>query len=150
MRIRRAQPLGQDIADARKFDHRTHTAGRDNAGAFGGGPQHYPSSAETSDDFMRNSTVLNRHAHQAFLGAIDALANRLGHFVGLAEAESHQAVMIARNYQRAEAEAATALDDFRDAVDMHDLLFDLEALRIDPLRDRAFSECSLPAVQNFN
>jgi hypothetical protein len=33
---------------------------------------------------------------------------------------------------------------------MHDLLFDLEALRIDSLRDCAFSECSLPAVQNFN
>jgi hypothetical protein len=41
--------------------------------------------------------------------------------------------------QRAEAEAASALDNFRDAVDMHDLLFDLEALRIDPLHDRSFS-----------
>jgi hypothetical protein len=33
---------------------------------------------------------------------------------------------------------------------MDDLLFDLEALRIDPLDYRAFFECALPSVQNFN
>jgi hypothetical protein len=47
--------------------------------------------------------------------------------------------VIAGDHQRAETEAASALDDFRDAVDMHNLLFDLEALRIDALRDRSLS-----------
>jgi hypothetical protein len=47
--------------------------------------------------------------------------------------------VIACDHQRAEAEAATALDDLGDAVDMHDLFFDLEALRIDSLRDSALS-----------
>src|SRR5580658_5523623 len=150
VRIRRAQALGQDVADARELDHGAHAARRDDAGALGRRPQHDASGAETSDHFVRNGTVLNRHPHQAFLGAIDTLANRLGHFVGLAETESDQAVVIAGDHQRAEAEAASALHDFRDAVDMHDLLLDLEALRIDPLRDRAFPERSLPAVQNFN
>ena len=95
--------------------------------------------AEMPDDFMRNGAVVQRHADQAFLGAIDALANRLGHFVGLAQAEADQPVMIAGDHQRAEAEAASALHDLRDAVDMDDLLFDFETLRIDSLRDRAFS-----------
>src|SRR5277367_3049922 len=137
--IRRAEAFGQDVANTGQLDHGAHTARRDDAGAFGGRAQHDASRAETSDDFVRNGAVLNRHADQAFLGAIDALANRLGHFVGFAEAESDQAVMIARNHQRAEAEAASALHDLGDAVDVHDLLFDLEALRIDALHHRAFS-----------
>src|SRR5271166_270991 len=150
VRIRRAQPLGQNVADAGELDDRTHAARRNHAGAFGSRAQHDAAGAETSDHFVRNRTVLNRHAHQAFLGAVDALADGLGHFVGLAQAEAHQAVVIAGDDQGAEAEAASALDDLGDAVDMHDLLFDLEALRIDALGDRAFSQCSLPAVQNFN
>src|SRR5205823_608763 len=85
--------------------------------------------------------VGRQHARQAFLGAIDALADRFRHFVGLAESEADQSVMIACDYQRAEAEAASALHDFRDAIDMDDLFLDLEALRIDPLRHAAFAKC---------
>src|SRR4029077_6503201 len=127
---------------------RTHTARRDHAGAFSRRTQHDAAGAETADHFMRYRPVLNRHADQTFLGAIDALANRLRHFVGLAEAEANQSVVIARDDQCAEAEAPSALHDFRDAVDMNDLLFDLEPLRIDPLDDRAFLECALSSVQN--
>jgi hypothetical protein len=43
--------------------------------------------------------------------------------------------VISGDDQSAEAEAPSALHDLRDAVDMNDLLFDLEALRIDPLDD---------------
>src|SRR5713226_3598095 len=150
VRIRGTEPLGQNIADSRKLHHRAHAARRDYAGAFGRRPQHDSTRAETSDHFMRYRPVLDRHAHQAFLGAIDALANRLGHFVGLAEAEADQSIVIARDHQRAEAESASALHNLRDPVDMDDLLFDLKALRIDSLNDRAFFERSLPSVQNFN
>src|SRR5271170_6510633 len=100
VRIRRAQPLGQNVADARELDHRAHTARRDDAGALGCRPQHDASRAETSYDFVRDGAVLNRHADETLLGAIDALANRLGHFVGLAETEADEAVVIAGDNQR--------------------------------------------------
>src|SRR6266478_8069474 len=136
VRIAGAKPLGQDIADSRQLDHRANSTSRDYSGAFSGRAQHHTAGAKSSDYFMRYRPVLNRHADQAFLGAIDALANRLRHFVGLAEAEADQSVVIAGDHQRAEAEAPSTLHDFRDAVDMDDLLFDLEALRIDPLDHR--------------
>src|SRR5712671_3161586 len=150
VRIAGAKPLGQDIADSRQLDHCANAARRDYSGAFSRRTQHDSAGAETSDHFMRYRPVLNRHADQAFLGAIDALANRLGHFVGLAQAEADQTVVIAGDDQCAEAEAPSTFHDFRDAVDMDDLLFDLEALRIDPLNDGTFFECALPSVQNFN
>src|ERR1700719_4664266 len=150
VRIRRSQPLRKNIADSRELHHRAHAPRRDYAGALGRRSQHNSSRAKTSDHFMRYRSVLDRHAHQAFLRAIDALANRFGHFVRLAQSEADQTIVIARDHQRAEAEAPSALHDFRDAVDMDDLLFYLEALRIDPLDHGAFLERSLPSVQNFN
>src|ERR1700688_673870 len=147
VRITRPEPLGQDIADSRQLDHRAHAARRDYPGALSRRTQHDPAGAETSDHLMRYGPVLNRHPDQTFLGAIDTLANRLRHFVGLAETEADQSVVISRDDQCAEAEAPSTLHDFRDAVDMDDLLFDLEALRIDPLDNRPFFECALSSVQ---
>ena len=138
VRIGRAQALSEDVADARQLDHCAHAARRDNARAFGGGTKYNAAGAEAAHDFVRNRAFMNRHPHQALLRAIDALANRLRNFIGLAQAESDQPVMVAGDYQRAEAEPAPALDDLGNAVDMHDLLFDFEALRIDSLRHRAF------------
>src|SRR4029077_20861645 len=118
VRVRGAEPLGQNIADYRQLDQRAHAARSDYAGAFSRGTQHDSAGAKTADHFMRYRPVLNRHTDQAFLRSIDALANRLRHFVGLAEAEADQPVVIAGDDQCAEAEAPSTLHDFRDAVDM--------------------------------
>ena len=67
-----------------------------------------------------------RHGHQRLLGLLDALADRLGHFVRLAETEADVAGAVADDDERAEAEPPAALHDLGDAVDVHHFLFQLE------------------------
>src|SRR5690606_38917381 len=70
-----------------------------------------------------------------------ALADRLRHLAGLADPGADDAVAVADDHHRAEAEAPAALDDLGDAVDLDDLLFQVELGRIDPCH--AFSSLSL-------
>ena len=55
-----------------------------------------------------------------FLRLLGALADRLGHLVGLAEADADVAALVADDDERREREAAAALDDLGDAVDEDD------------------------------
>src|SRR5262249_36396241 len=86
------------------------------------------------DHLVRNGSLAQRHTNQTLLGTLDALADRLGDFVGLAEAKPDQAVLVARDHQRAEAEAAPALHDLGDAIDVDDLFLNFETLRINSIR----------------
>src|SRR5271163_4337388 len=133
MRIRRAQPLGQDVTNSRQLDDRAHSTRRDNSGPFRRRLKDHLAGAEMSQHFMRDGAFAQRYLNQAFLGAFDALTNRLGHFVGLAEPESDHPVMFARHHQRRKAETASALNHLGNAVDVDDFFFYFETLRVNPI-----------------
>src|SRR5438445_442217 len=63
-------------------------------------------------------------------GLVDPLADRLRDLLGLAEPEADVAVLVAHHHQRAEAEAPAALHDLRHAVDVDDLLLQLDAVGV--------------------
>ena len=62
--------------------------------------------------------LVDRHGHQRLLRLLDALADGLGNFLRLAEAEADVACAVADHDQGAEAEPPTALHDLGDAVDV--------------------------------
>jgi hypothetical protein len=74
---------------------------------------------------------LQRHADQRLLRRLDALLDRRGHFLGLADAEADHAVAVADDDQRAEAQVLAALDDLGDAADVDDRVLQLELRRVD-------------------
>src|SRR5690606_1050568 len=76
--------------------------------------------------------VHQRDPDEVLLRPLVALADRVGHLVGLAEAHADVALAVADHDESAEAEAPAALDDLRHAVDVdHPLLKVLERVRID-------------------
>ena len=84
-----------------------------------------------------------RDLEEVLLRLVAALADRLGDLVRLAEADADVAVAVADDDERREAEAAAALDDLGDAVDVDDLVRQLELVRVD-----GSSHCEL-AVSKF-
>jgi hypothetical protein len=87
--------------------------------------------AEAADDVVRDRALGDGHLDHALLRLLDPLADRLRHLVRLAETEADAAVRVADDDQRAEAEAPAALHDLRDAVDVNDLLLELDAAVVD-------------------
>ncbi len=74
---------------------------------------------------VRDGHADARDAEEVLLRLLDALADRQRHLAGLAVADAHQAVAVADDHEGGEAEATTALDDLRDAVDGDDALQEL-------------------------
>src|SRR5262249_41736500 len=68
----------------------------------------------------------------ALLGALDRFADGFRHLVGLAQTEADVAGAVAHDHQRTEAEAPAALDHLGHAVDLDDLLLQLDAVALDP------------------
>jgi hypothetical protein len=62
--------------------------------------------------------VLHDDREHVPLGQLGALADGVGHFVGLAQGVADAAVAVAHHDERAEAEATAALDHLGAAVDM--------------------------------
>ena len=80
---------------------------------------------------MRNGAARKRHADQSFLGDLDPLADGRRNLFGLSEAKAHMAIAVTHDDERAEREVFSSLDDFRDAVDADDLVFEVELAGID-------------------
>src|SRR5205085_9009822 len=104
----------------------------DNPGAVRRRLQEDAPGAEDPGHLVGNRPIDHRHRDQATLGSVDSFADRLRHLVRLAHTETDVAVTVADHDERAEAEAASALDHLGHAVDGDDLFLELETLRIDP------------------
>ena len=74
---------------------------------------------------MQRAALAQRHAHQAAARLFGRLADRLRHLARLAVAEADPALLVADNDQRGKAEALAALHHLGDAIDMHELVFEL-------------------------
>src|ERR1035437_3278761 len=73
---------------------------------------------------MRDRLLDHRDGDQRLTGLLHALADRFGDFAGLADREPDAALLVADDDERREAEALTALDDLRHAVDADDGLLE--------------------------
>src|SRR5262249_9348858 len=111
----------------------------DDAGAVGRRLEEHGAGAEATGDLVGNRAVEDRHAHHALLRLVDALPDRLGHLLRLAEAEADVARLVADDDGPAEAAPPAGLHDLRDAVDVDDFLLQLDAVRVgdDPARAAA-------------
>ena len=77
---------------------------------------------------MQRAAFAQRHADEIALGSVSRLADRFRHFARLAVAEARSALLVADDDERGEAEAASALHDLRDAVDVNELVRKLVTL----------------------
>ena len=81
--------------------------------------------AEVTERLVRDGHAVERDLEDVLARLVVALADRLGHLVGLAETDAHVTGLVADDDERREAEAPAALDDLRDAVDVDDALLEL-------------------------
>src|SRR5579884_3759043 len=123
-RVVRPERLGDDVVDPGQLEDGAHRAAGDDAGPRRGGLEHDVAGADLHVHLVRDRLLDHRHGDQVFAGLLDALADRLGHFTGLADREPDAPLLVADDDQRAEREALSALHDLRDAVDADDRLFE--------------------------
>ena len=86
------------------------------------GLEQHAAATEFAEDFMRNGVLVDGHVDHSLLGGFGGLADGLAHFVRLAETDADAAVVVTGDDERAEAEAASALDDLCASVDEDHLL----------------------------
>src|SRR6478609_10717623 len=130
-RVRRSVDLGEDVADPGRLDDGADRATGDDAGALRRRLEHHPRGREHDPDLVGDRRADHRDPDQVLLRVLDALADRLGHLAGLAEPGADVARAVTDDDDRGEAEAAAALDDLRDAVDLDDALLERELVGVD-------------------
>src|SRR4051794_36511188 len=116
-RVRGTQALREHVVDARALEHGTHRATGDDTGTGAGRLEQDDPRRRLTLHRVRDGAGDPGHPVEVLLGLLDALGDRRGHLLGLAVADTHGAVAVADDDQRGEAEAPTALDDLRHAVD---------------------------------
>ena len=96
------------------------------AGTGGCGLQEHAACAEFADDFMRDRGAAQRNLHQVLLCVLDALADRVRNFAGLADAEADNAVAVADDDERCELKDTAAFNGLGNAVDGNYALLQIE------------------------
>src|SRR5205809_5159073 len=77
---------------------------------------------------MRDRRPVLRDGEEVLLRVLDGLRDRQRHLARLAVADADTVDLVADHDERGEREAAAALDDLRDAVDLDHALLELAAL----------------------
>src|SRR4051794_30958777 len=127
-RVRGPQALGEHVVDARALEDGAHRATGDDTGTGAGRLEQDDTGRGLALHRVRDGAGDAGHPVEVLLGLLDALGDRRGHLLGLAVADTHGAVAVADDDQRGEAEAPTALDDLRHAVDGDDALDEVALL----------------------
>src|SRR5690606_22685092 len=102
----------------------------DNSGTRSGGAQKHHTGCRLTLNRVRDAVADARNAEEVLLRLLDALRDRRGDLAGFAVADTHESGAITHDNECREAEAPTALDDFRDAVDRHDALQELALVAV--------------------
>ena len=100
VRVPRPLALGQDVADARRLEHRADGAAGDDARALGRRLEQHPARAEVAEHLVGDGVARQRHLEEVLLRLLAALADGLGHLVGLAQADADVPVAVADDHQR--------------------------------------------------
>jgi hypothetical protein len=114
--------LREDVLVTGDFEHGTDAAAGDEAGTGRGRAEHHDAAVGVADDFVRDGVATEIDADEGAVGAVGALADRIGHFLGLAVTHADAALAVTRHDERGEVEAAAAFDDLGAAVDVDDLV----------------------------
>jgi hypothetical protein len=114
----------------RRIEHGAHRTTGDNTGTGGGRAQEHDTGSGLTLHRVRDGRAGARHAEEVALGLFDTLGDGEGNLTRLAVADADETVAVAHDDERREAEAATALDDLRHAVDRDDALEELALLGV--------------------
>src|SRR5439155_2609306 len=126
-RIGRTEGLAQDISDPARFDNGTNGLPGDDTSAWRSGAEEHARATVGRDDFMRDSRVSECDPYHVTLGVIAALADGVGDFAGLAEAQAYFPLFVTHHHERTEAEAAATLNHFCRTVDENNFFTQLAA-----------------------
>src|SRR5262249_4560584 len=119
-----AEALGEDVVDPCTLDHGAHGSTRNDPGSLRRRLQKHLTAPEMPEGYVRDRHSVERHGKNILARLIVALADRLGHLVRLAEAHADVTGFVADDDESTEAEATSALDDFRNAIDVDDALLE--------------------------
>src|SRR5919198_1123606 len=148
-RIRRAEALREDVADAGELEHGAHAATGDDAGSLARRPEQHARGVGTAEDLVRDRRPVLRDGEEVLLRVLDGLGDRKRHLARLAIADADPVDLVANDHERGEREATPALDDLCDAVDLDDAL--LELARLLTLDYLALDRSEIrPRAQNFS
>src|SRR5690606_136073 len=117
MRIGRSPGFREYVVYTRTLQYRAHSATGDYAGTRRRRLQQHMTAAELADRFMGDRATDDRHLHQMLLCIIDAFGDRVGHFVGLAQAITDYTVTITHHHDGGKAETAATLYHLRATLD---------------------------------
>src|ERR1051325_11205522 len=114
--------FAQNIFHADRFNDVANRFARDDARSRRGRTEQHARAAEFGKNFVRDRRVHEGNRDHAQLGVFAALANRVSHFAGFAEANADFAFLVANDNERAETETTPTLHDFGRAVDENHFL----------------------------
>src|SRR5690606_5740422 len=117
-----AERLRQDVMDTGALQHGARRATGDHTGTGRSRTQHDHTGRRLTLDRVGDGRADHRNAEEALTRFLDALLDGRGNFLGLAVADTDQAVAVAHDHQGGEAEAPATLDDLGDTVDRYDAL----------------------------
>jgi hypothetical protein len=132
-----------------------HRTTGDDPGTGNSRPHHNTSGAVAAFHVMvQGAGVLQRHTDHLALGLFRCLADRLGHFLGLALAEAYATTLVADHDECCKAKALAALDGFRNAVDRDQTVSEFGRFLAGFLTTIAatapvFTFCHIQTPQNF-
>ena len=87
--------------------------------------------SEKAVDFVRDRARLERHVHEVLLGLLYSFRDGHRHFRGLALADADPPLTVTDYDEGAKIKALAALDDFGDAIDEYDFIFEAQFVWID-------------------
>jgi len=97
------------------------------AGTGGGGLHQHAACTGLADDLVGDGAAGQGHVDHILLSVLDALADRLGHFGGLAQAVADLALAVADHHQGGELHDTTTLNGLGNSVGS-DYFFNVLAL----------------------
>ena len=110
-----AARLGEDVSDACELDDGSDGASGYDAGAGRGWLEHDDGAAVLGYDVVRDGRALEGDFDHVASGLDGALADGVGHGVGLAHADADVSLFVTDDDDGVEAEVSSALDDLCDA-----------------------------------
>jgi hypothetical protein len=125
-RVGASQRLGEDVADTNGLDYGAHGPTRDNAGTWSRRLEQHFRGPEAVLHHKGNGCAHQGNFNQMLFSIFDAFADSFGILGSLAEAKADMTTAISNDHERANAKAATAFDDFRNAAHLHDGLFKIQ------------------------
>src|SRR5439155_424315 len=129
-RIRAAERLRQDVADAGRLDDGTDRASGDDTRPLGCGTQDHLRRPEIGLHPVRDRAVDQGHEHHVFLGVLAALGDGTRDLVGLAEPGTDVTAPVADDDDRRERETPSAFHDLGHPVDLHHPFSQLQTIRV--------------------